>query len=82
MKAFFEFDFASPQIAKKALQALEQKNSRAKAISLKLQGSKIAASVEAESFAKLRAICTSLLRCAKIVFDVVTLVSKEGKKRR
>lgn len=82
MKAFFEFDFASPQIAKKALQALSQKNSRAKAISLKLKGSKIVATVEAESIAKLRAICTSLLRSAKIVYDVVSLVQKEGKKRR
>ncbi len=80
MKAVFEFDFPSASDAKKARVVLEQKGAKREVASFKLAGSTLVAAVHDESFAKLRAKTVSLLRCAKIVFDVVALAEKERQK--
>lgn len=77
MKAEFEIDFATPALAKKALETIEAKEFSDKArVLLSASGSVLKARIEGKGFAALRARTTSFLRDVKIVFDAIALAKK------
>jgi tRNA threonylcarbamoyladenosine modification (KEOPS) complex Pcc1 subunit len=78
MRASFELEFSSGAEARKALSVLESELKSEKGeLEAKVAGRKIVAEVSASSFTGLRAISTSFLRNAKIVYDVIDAVGKE-----
>ncbi len=80
MKALFELEFESAETAKKALQALDgEKQFGTSTLSFSVSGKTLVAEASAPSFSKLRAVCTSFLRRAKIVVDAHSIVSRESK---
>ena len=77
LKAEFEIDFATPALAKKALETIKAKEFSVKAsVLLSVRGSVLKARIEGKGFAALRARTTSFLRDVKIVFDAIALAKK------